>query len=88
MLAYNFNTNAISTFHGWLYKPDQDVYIVLSKNLVNTEGYLGVGWEHTITNGGFSPSMFIEIGTNYHFSESYLSIGIFAPLNLPVWKKK
>lgn len=88
VLAYNFNGTAVTTFHGWLYKPDQDVYVALAKNLKDAEGYIGIGWEHTVTNGGFSPSVFIEIGTNYHFSESCLSIGIFAPLNVTIWKKK
>ena len=87
-LAYDFEKTAIAMFHGWVYKKDQDVYIFISKNLKDREGYLALGWEHTISNGGFSPSGFIEIGTNYAFSESYLSIGIFAPLNYTVWKKK
>ena len=87
VLAYNFNAYAISTFHGWVYASDQDAYIIIAKNLKNANGYLGIGWEHTITNGGFSSSVFIEVGTNYYFSESYFSIGIFAPLNMTVWKK-
>lgn len=87
-LAYDFEKTAIAMFHGWIYKKDQDVYIFISKNLRDREGYLALGWEHTVTNGGFAPSAFIEIGTNYAFSESYLSIGIFAPLNYTVWKKK
>ncbi len=88
VLAYNFNGTSISTFHGWVYAPDQDVYLILAKNLKDVDGYMGIGWEHTVFNGGFSPSAFIEFGTNYHFSESYVSIGIFAPLNVAVWKKK
>lgn len=87
-LAYDFEKMALAMFHGWVYKKDQDVYVFISKNLKDREGYLALGWEHTISNGGFSPSGFIEIGTNYAFSESYLSIGIFAPLNYTVWKKK
>ncbi|AHB41106.1 TPA: hypothetical protein DIC40_01785 [Patescibacteria group bacterium] len=86
-LAYNFN-GSVTTFHGWMYKDNQDVYLCLAKNIKDKEGYLGIGWEHTISNGGFSPSAFIEVGTNYAFSETYLSIGIFAPLNHTVWKKK
>lgn len=88
VLAYNFNGTSISTFHGWMYKSNQDAYVVVAKNLKDAEGYLGIGWEHAISNGGFTPSAFIEIGTNYAFSESYFSIGIFAPLNYTVWKKK
>ena len=88
VIAYNFNATAITSFHGWLYTNDQDLYVVLSKNLKDTDGYLGLGWEFTISNGGFSPSAFVEIGTNYHFAESNFSIGIFAPLNKTIWKKK
>jgi len=87
VIAYDFTGYAITTFNGWFCAPDQDVYVVFSKHLKDTEGYLGIGWEHTLLNGNFAPSAFIEIGTNYAFSESYLSMGIFAPLNWTVWKK-
>ncbi|MEI6672212.1 MAG: hypothetical protein WCL02_02370 [bacterium] len=87
VLAYNFNGTSLMTFQGWMYKPNQDAYVVIGKNLKNKEGYLAIGWEHTILNGSFAPSAFIEIGTNYAFSENYFSIGIFAPLNWTVWKK-
>lgn len=88
VLAYNFNGAAIMMLHGWTYRSDQDVYLSLSKNLKDAEGYLGIGWEHTVSCGGFTPSAFIELGTNYAFSESYFSVGIFAPLSWTVWKKK
>jgi hypothetical protein len=76
------------TLHGWMYKSNQDVYISFGKNLKDAEGYMGIGWEHTVSCGGFTPSAFVELGTNYAFSESYISIGIFAPLSYTVWKKK
>lgn len=86
-IAYNFN-GSVTTIHGWLYTDNADLYLIAAKNISDKEGYLAIGWEHILLNGSFSPTGFIELGTNFAFSESYLSIGIFAPLNWKVWEKK
>ena len=88
VIGYNFNGTSVLTLHGWMYADNQDTYIIVAKNLKDAEGYIGIGWEHAICNGNFTPSAFVEVGTNYAFSESYFSIGIFAPLNWKVWEKK
>lgn len=90
ILAYNFNATALVTINGWLYADDQDLYLICTKNLKDPDGYLGIGWEHTLTNGSFSPSAFVEVGTTYgseNFSHLYLSFGILMPLQYTLWKK-